>query len=104
MKIVALIPARLKSSRLPEKPLLKINNKTIIEHVYNRVKKVKNIDEIIILTDNNKIKSCVDKFKNNEDKCIVINETCLNGTERIIIYLKKYNKIVYKEDTIIVNI
>ena len=104
MKIIALIPARLKSTRLPGKPLLKINNKTIIELVYNQAKKVKQIDNIYILTDNNKIKNCVDKFIDNDDKCVIINEECLNGTERIILYLKKYNKINYNQDTIIVNI
>ena len=35
-----LIPARYNSTRLPGKPLLKINNKTIINHVYENVKKI----------------------------------------------------------------
>lgn len=106
MKIIALIPARLKSTRLPEKPLLKIRNIPIIQHVYNNVKKVKIINEIIILTDDIKIKSVVDKFLNNttNNSCHIINEECLNGTERIITYLKKYNKNSYPNDTIIVNI
>ena len=105
MKIIALIPARLKSTRLPEKPLLKIRNIPIIQHVYNNVKKVKIINEIIILTDDIKIKNVVDKFLNNiNNSCHIINEECLNGTERIITYLKKYNKINYPKDTIIVNI
>ena len=105
MNIIACIPARLKSTRLPNKPLLKINNKTIIELVYNNVKKVKLFNEIVILTDDNKIKNEVDKFinfTNRNDKCIIINEECLNGTERIILYLKNFTN--YNNNTIIVNI
>lgn len=39
MKILALIPARMASSRFPGKPLALINGKAMIEHVYERVKK-----------------------------------------------------------------
>ena len=49
MNIYLFIPARYNSTRLPGKPLLKINNKTIINHVYNNVIKIKNIDNICIL-------------------------------------------------------
>ena len=48
--IVACIPARYKSTRLPGKPLLKINNKTIINLVYEKVKQSKLIDKIYVLT------------------------------------------------------
>ena len=40
-KILVCIPARFNSSRLPGKPLLEINNKTIIHHVYDSVCKIK---------------------------------------------------------------
>lgn len=54
MKICCLIQARLTSKRLPRKILNKINNKTIIEYLNERVKKIKNIDNIIYLIPNNK--------------------------------------------------
>ena len=105
MKIVALIPARLKSTRLKEKLLLKIDNKPIIQHTYNNVKKVEIIDEVVILTDDIKVKNVVDSFLfDSNDSCHIINEDCLNGTERIIVYLKKYNEKIYDKNTIIVNI
>ena len=104
MKIVAIIPARLKSTRLKDKLLLKINDKPIIQHTYNNVCKIELITDIIILTDNIKVKNVVDNFINEKHSCHVINEECLNGTERIIVYLQKYNKIEYPDDTIIVNI
>ena len=51
-----LIPARYNSTRLPGKPLLKINNKTIINHVYENVKKIKDVTKLVILTDDIRIK------------------------------------------------
>ena len=53
-KILCCIPARYNSSRLPGKPLLKINNKTIINLVYEKAKQTK-VDEIIVLTDDKRI-------------------------------------------------
>ena len=97
MKIYLFIPARYNSSRLPGKPLLKINNKTIINHVYENVIKIKNIDNIVILTDDIRIKEECNSFNS---RCEIINEECLNGTDRIIKYLQKNNIT----DGIIVNV
>lgn len=51
MNIVGLIPARFNSSRLPGKPLKEIHGKSMLEWVYDEVKKVKAFDEVIVLTD-----------------------------------------------------
>lgn len=92
------IPARYNSSRLPGKPLLKINNKSIIQHVYEKAKLTK-VDDIVVLTDDDRILNEVHSFGGN---CIIINKECLNGTERIITYL---NSLVnYNQYDIIVNI
>lgn len=96
-KILCCIPARYHSTRLPGKPLLKINNKTIIQHVYEKAKKTK-VDDIIILTDNIEIYERVISFGAN---CKIIEEKCLNGTDRIIKYLQS---IDHKQYEIIVNI
>lgn len=53
MKTVACIIARTNSTRLPKKVLKKIKGKTVIEHIIERVKAVKGIDEIYIATSNN---------------------------------------------------
>ena len=50
MKIVAIIPARMKSSRFPGKPMKKINGKPMIEHVFNNVKKNKLISQVVVAT------------------------------------------------------
>lgn len=84
-KIVCFIPARYESSRLPGKPLLMINNKPIIQLVYEQVKKCKLINDIYILTDDERIRHKCESF---DAKCFIINTDCLNGTERIVNFLK----------------
>ena len=50
MKIGAIIQARMGSTRLPEKVMKNLQGKTVLEHVIERVKQSKLIDEIIIAT------------------------------------------------------
>ena len=54
-KVLALIPARLKSQRLPKKVILLIEKIPIIIHVYRRVLMSKKIDDVIICCDDKKI-------------------------------------------------
>jgi len=102
-RILVCIPARYNSTRLPGKPLLKINNKTIINHVYDNVRKLKCANEIIVLTDDERIKTEVNSFGGN---CEIINEECLNGTDRIITYLKNIfmEENVLTKNLVIVNV
>ena len=53
-KTLILIPSRLSASRLPNKPLLKINGKSIISLVVDRAKRSK-LGEVIVATEDNKI-------------------------------------------------
>jgi 3-deoxy-manno-octulosonate cytidylyltransferase (CMP-KDO synthetase) len=55
MKTVIVIPARMKSSRLPGKPLIKINGITILERVYSKCKKVLSEDKIFVATESKEI-------------------------------------------------
>lgn len=50
MKIVATIEARMTSSRLPGKPMLKAAGRPMIEHLVRRLKAVPSIDEIVLAT------------------------------------------------------
>ena len=52
-KFCIIIPARLKSKRLPNKPLLALNNKTLIEHTLNGIGDNINPEDIYIFTDSN---------------------------------------------------
>ena len=50
MKILALIPARMGSSRFPGKPLAKILDKPMIEHVYKNVEKCELLTKTVVAT------------------------------------------------------
>jgi len=55
MKVIGVIPARYRSSRLEGKPLKDICGKPMIWWVYEQVKKAKNIDEVYVATDDDRI-------------------------------------------------
>jgi len=75
-----MIPARYSSTRLPGKPLLKINGKTIIERTYIQTLESKLIDDVFVVTDDDRIIEHITSIGGN---CIKIDSECLNGTERI---------------------
>jgi 3-deoxy-manno-octulosonate cytidylyltransferase (CMP-KDO synthetase) len=88
MKICCIIPARYNSSRLPGKPLIKINNKELLLLTYNVANKVINEKDIYIFTDTKKISK---RFKNIEN-IFVSKKPFLNGTERASHGIKYFKK------------
>lgn len=80
MKKVIVIPARLNSSRLPNKVLLDLNGKTILQRVYEQCLKVKNIDEVFIASDSLEIKEACKSFTDN---IIMTKSSHQSGTDRI---------------------
>lgn len=55
MKIIAVIPARYKSTRFPGKPLADICGKPMIWWVHHQLKQVAGLDEIYVATDDERI-------------------------------------------------
>lgn len=93
--IIALIPSRLKSNRLPFKALLPINKIPMVIHVYYRTLLAKSIKDVIICTCDNKIINTCKKYKS---KAILTSKKHVNGTERIY---EAYKKLKKKFDLII---
>ena len=62
MKAVAVIPARMGSSRFPGKPLAQLHGRTMIEHVYRRTAMCDALDNVVVATCDAKIKDAVDAF------------------------------------------
>jgi 3-deoxy-manno-octulosonate cytidylyltransferase (CMP-KDO synthetase) len=62
MKVVIGIPARMGSSRLPGKPLVKILGMPMVEHVYRRCLLAKSVDQIFIATCDQEILDTVQAF------------------------------------------
>ena len=62
MKVVGIIPARYASTRLPGKPLKDILGYPMIWWVYKRVRTVKELDEIYVATDDDRIKEVCEQY------------------------------------------
>ena len=63
MKVVGIIPARYASTRLPGKPLKDILGYPMIWWVYKRVSSVRELDEIYVATDDDRIKSVCEQYE-----------------------------------------
>lgn len=74
-KVTALIPVRMGSSRLPGKPMIKINKKPILGHLIDRIKLTKHVDEIVICTSTDKENDAI------EDYCCINDVFCFRGDE-----------------------
>jgi len=96
---IAIIPARLKSTRFPEKVLAKAKSRTLLEHTFENTQKAALFDKIIIATDDEKVQKHAQTFC--KDVFLTCNK-CKSGTERIVDLLKKVPDIV--DDQIIFNI
>jgi 3-deoxy-manno-octulosonate cytidylyltransferase (CMP-KDO synthetase) len=91
MKIVGIIPARYASTRFPGKPLIDINGKSMIQRVYEQVLLSKNLNDVIVATDDKRIEEHVISFGG---KVCLTSNLHNSGTERcneVIHKLKDYN-------------
>lgn len=96
MRILGIIPARLKSTRLPEKMLKKINGKPLIYYTWRQAKKVKLLDEVVVATDSEKIIKAVRKFGGETITTSSKNRT---GTDCVAEAARKYKK--FRPDIVI---
>lgn len=88
-QVLALIPTRMNSSRLPAKALLPLNNIPLIIHVYKRTLLSKKITDAIICCDDSKILKVAKKYK---AKAILTSRHHPNGTDRICEAFKNIKK------------
>ncbi|MFH1836738.1 MAG: 3-deoxy-manno-octulosonate cytidylyltransferase [Candidatus Omnitrophota bacterium] len=80
MKVVAVIPARWQSTRLKGKVLSDINGKPMIQHVWERAKKAREVDDVIVAVDKEKVLRAVEKFGG---KAMLTSRELLSGTDRV---------------------
>lgn len=81
MKIVAVIPARWQSTRLKGKVLADINGKPMVQHVWERVKKAHEIDDVVVAVDKEKVLKVVEGFGG---KAIFTSPEQPSGTDRVV--------------------
>ena len=94
---IILIPSRLAASRLPNKPLLKINNLSIINHVYQKAKQSK-VGDVYVATGDREIFNDV---KKNGGNCVLTERNHHSGTDRIF---EAYQKLEIKDVDYIINL
>jgi 3-deoxy-manno-octulosonate cytidylyltransferase (CMP-KDO synthetase) len=60
--ILAVIPARLQSTRLPNKPLLRVGAKTMLQRVWERAQMARLVHQVVIATDSREIFQAAEGF------------------------------------------
>ena len=105
MTNIVIIPARSGSKRLKNKNLLKLNNLTLVEKTIKFAKKIKNIDKIIVSSNNLKVLNYKKKYKNilfiKRPKTLATSKSLLIDT---VFYLnnffdKSFNNIIILQPT-----
>ena len=87
MKTLIIIPSRLSATRLPGKPLLKVNGLSIISHVFKKAEEA-NIGEVVVAAEDQEI---VEDVKKNGGQAIKTNNYHKTGTDRIYEAFVKLN-------------
>ena len=96
-KTIILIPSRLAATRLPNKPLMKINGLSIINHVYKKAKSAK-IGDVFVASGDEEILEDVTK---EGGKCILTKKEHHTGTDRIF---EAYKKLKINDVDYIINL
>ncbi|MDI6740985.1 MAG: 3-deoxy-manno-octulosonate cytidylyltransferase [Candidatus Edwardsbacteria bacterium] len=86
-RILGVIPARYGSTRFPGKALAPIAGRPMIEHVYRRCLRSKLLSEVIVATDDERIRRCVQGFGGT---AMMTSMRHQSGTDRIAEALRKY--------------
>ena len=97
MKTLIIIPSRLGATRLPGKPLLKINYKSIISHVFKRAQDA-DIGDVVVATENKEI---VEDVTMNGGRAILTSNKHKTGTDRIY---EAFKKMKFNDVDLIMNL
>lgn len=92
MSMIAVIPSRYASTRLPGKPLVDICGKPMVQHVYERVRRVSLFDEVLVATDDERIANAVEAFGG---AACMTSPDCPSGSDRLIEVAKSHPADVY---------
>lgn len=87
--VLAIIPARLASTRLPRKVLLDKTGKPLVQHVYEGAKACRAIDKVVVATDAEEVAQAVRGFGG---EAVLTSPKCQSGTDRVAEAARKYPK------------
>ncbi|MFO0890490.1 MAG: 3-deoxy-manno-octulosonate cytidylyltransferase [Isosphaeraceae bacterium] len=80
MEIVAVIPARFASTRLPGKPLLSDTGRPLIQHVVEATRRARSLQRILVATDDERIADAVAAFGG---EAVMTRDDHPTGTDRV---------------------
>jgi 3-deoxy-manno-octulosonate cytidylyltransferase (CMP-KDO synthetase) len=86
MAVTAIIPARYGSTRLPGKPLANIGGKPMIQHVYESTARAREVDRVIVATDDRRVEDAVRGFGG---EVMMTAKDHASGTDRLAEVAKK---------------
>ncbi|HQZ18573.1 MAG TPA: 3-deoxy-manno-octulosonate cytidylyltransferase [Vicinamibacteria bacterium] len=92
MRVAAIIPARFASTRLPGKPLSLIHGWPMVRHVYERTRRAKTVDEVVVATDDERVMNAVAAFGG---RALMTSPTCPTGTDRLAEVSKRFGADIY---------
>src|SRR6476469_8985142 len=78
--VIAIVPARYQSTRLPGKALADIAGRPMIEHVYRRAAAARTVSRVIVATDDERIAGAVRAFGGN---VVLTSADHQSGTDRL---------------------
>lgn len=97
-KTIIMIPTRLKSTRLPNKPLAVVSGKPMIQHVYEHAVDVHGDADVYIASGDQEI---IDVAKTFGAKCVLTDPSLPSGTDRIAAALKEIDPDGSKYDIVV---
>ena len=80
MSVLVVIPARYGSTRLPGKPLVLLDGKPMIQHVYEGAARASSVDEVVVATDDQRIVEAVARFGGT---AVMTSVSARSGSERV---------------------
>ena len=106
-KVVVAVPARLESSRLPNKVLADIGGKSMIQRVLERCRQASGVDVVVLCTDSEQLQQLAEGWG---FPVLMTAESCSSGSERIasvadaLMALAWGEQAVVPEETAVINV
>ncbi|KAF0683930.1 Aste57867_24011 [Aphanomyces stellatus] len=85
MRVVGIIPARLRSTRFPAKPLALLCGRPMIQHTFEAACKASSLHQVFVATDSTEIAAAIQ----SPPQALMTSDTCENGTARVLDALRQ---------------
>ncbi len=96
--VVGIIPARYEAKRLPGKPLALIQDRPMIQHVYERAARAASLQRLVVATDDSRIQQAVVSF---DGEVLMTSGDHQSGTDRVA---EAARQLMLSDHAIVVNI